>query len=136
MLCQHCNRNEASLHFELRNGYQKGEMHLCPVCAETLGRQYMAYMQSQAPYFGGWQMLGGQSPGVPFPGGFSGAMPPQQRVPEQVDEEFSLRRRLTELRTKLQRAVDEEDYEAAAKLRDEINTVKSERDPLHTNWKE
>lgn len=119
MLCQHCNTNEAAVHFTVYNGYQRGEVHLCPQCAQQLERQYRQALDGLSGV-GIWQL----QEGLPWQGG---AYEPNRADTERsIAEEvgFQHRRQLTELRYRLQQAVDDEDYEAAAKLRDEIKTVK------------
>lgn len=118
MLCQHCNKNEAEYHFSITNGFQAGEVHLCKECAELLGNQYMEYYRKMAPF--GWQMTNQGAFSEKPTLGFSGTQPDIT----QLDEDFAYRRKLSELRSRLQYAVDKEDYETAAKLRDEIQGEK------------
>lgn len=48
------------------------------------------------------------------------------RVPEGADDDIKTRRRLENLENRLKTAVDTQEYEEAAKLRDEINELKGE----------
>lgn len=116
MLCQHCNTNEADYHFVVQENLKLHEVHLCADCASRLYQQYQSYLS-------GWQMTAQPSwTATAFQWPRQGE---ERRMPDSIDEDFSHRRLLTELRTKLQKAVDEEDYETAAKLRDEINKEKN-----------
>lgn len=79
-------------------------MHLCPQCAGRLSKEY------QELFLRPWQMLEG---GAPFP---------LTTTPQKPDEdaEFRHRRKLGELKARLEHAVAGEDYETAAKLKNEI----------------
>lgn len=112
MLCQHCNHNDAFYHFTLSDGQQTGDVHLCADCAAKLARQYQGWMSRMG-------QGGGQGWSVPFPdaGGFALSA---ERFPVEAEEGFRARRRIGQLRAQLKRAVETEDYETAARLRDEI----------------
>jgi len=48
------------------------------------------------------------------------------KVPKQQSEEFSIHRKIKTLKAKMQRAIEEENFEEAAKLRDEIKDLEKD----------
>lgn len=118
MLCQHCNHNQAEYHFVVNYGGQVGDVHLCPECAQTLARQYQSWVNE--PAYGGMQAF--FAPGYQTAGGSFGyqGVSAADRFPAEADEAFKQRRLLGELRARLKQAVTAEEYEEAARLRDEI----------------
>lgn len=128
MLCQHCNHNEADYHFVVSYGGQSGDVHLCAGCAHKLAHQYQNFFASQMPYLG-WAMQSGQAWDTPARFAYPDREPEvAERFPKEADSVLQRRRWLGELRYKLSQAVKAEDYEAAAKLRDEI--ASAERAPV------
>ena len=129
MLCQHCNQNEATIRFQYNVNGQGGEIHLCAECAEKLQSQAGAFPQLSAGIspllnmglmnMGGMMDWSGLANMMRQPGTVTTQAPPE------VDDSFKHRRRINELRTQLSGAVEREDYEEAARLRDEIK--KTER---------
>ena len=145
MRCEHCGRNEATFHYQSTvNGYTE-EAHLCPSCASALGyRERLGGGMTEAfsdtfesvfsllpSMFGG---LGGFFGGprltpvarralevAPAPDG------PCYEAESLLDEAegLSLRRERERnaLRFQLKGAVDAEDYEQAARLRDELKRL-------------
>lgn len=51
MLCQHCNKNEATTHIKKNINGQKEEMHLCSDCARELGVMDEFKMPSMEDFF-------------------------------------------------------------------------------------
>ncbi|MGN0533123.1 MAG: UvrB/UvrC motif-containing protein [Eubacterium sp.] len=52
MLCQHCNKNEATTHIKKNINGQREEMHLCSECARELGVMDEFKMPSMSEFFG------------------------------------------------------------------------------------
>lgn len=52
MLCQHCNKNEATTHIKKSINGQREEMHLCSECAAELGVMDEFRMPSMNEFFG------------------------------------------------------------------------------------
>lgn len=52
MLCQHCNKNEATTHIKRNINGQREEMHLCSECAAELGVMDEFKMPSMNEFFG------------------------------------------------------------------------------------
>ena len=124
MLCQHCNKNQAAYHFMISDGNQQENVHLCADCAQELGRQYMQQINAWSQALGGWRMQSA-------PGYLSSPFSPSKSQTEVADQTFSRRRKLSQLRHQLQQAVEAEDYEAAARLRDEIKAEKRATEALN-----
>ena len=130
MKCEHCGKNEATFYYKSNvNGVVK-EVHLCENCAAELG--YTEHLRSAfrpmhlfdhpfEPFFGtlGTHLL------TEFPS------PVEEKVPEQpkplVDEieqnKLREQRQRNALQTQLKAAIEAEDYETAAKLRDELKRL-------------
>ena len=130
MKCEHCGKNEATFYYKSNvNGVVK-EVHLCADCAAELGytshlrdafRPMRLFSDPFEPLFGalGTHLL------TEFPS------PVEEKVPEQpqplVDgiEQAKLReqRQRNALQAQLKAAVATEDYETAARLRDELKKL-------------
>ncbi|MGN0522517.1 MAG: UvrB/UvrC motif-containing protein [Eubacterium sp.] len=52
MLCQHCNKNEATTHIKKNINGQREELHLCSDCAAELGVMDEFKMPSMSEFFG------------------------------------------------------------------------------------
>lgn len=113
-----------------QNG-RSSEAHLCADCAGQYARNNETFFSGMIPLFG-------MAPS--FGDGLFSAMPvgmPVRSMPESgpsvepaaspVDPEFQQRRELELLRGRLQEAVAAEDYETAAKLRDEIRKTEADK---------
>lgn len=130
MLCSHCNHNEAEYRFFLSYMGRIVEINLCPDCLEELKKQFLSFQKAFAGN-SAWQaawpgfLMGTQ--GINKPGGGSDMADPKEREVFPLDAgcEIRDRRRLNELRARLSRAIELEEYETAAQLRDEI--VKMEK---------
>lgn len=106
MLCQHCNKNHATHHFIVSRNGQSSEIHLCTKCAKHLGKEYQGLLLHP------WQLMGGWMP--PF------VQTNYPNIQQDSESEFRRRRKLGEMQARLETAIEEENYELAAKLRDEI----------------
>lgn len=138
MKCQNCNHNEANFHYSSNINGTITETHLCGECARQTGYdQVLGDLDIWSPfsvmgpfsrsffgpvYSGGWM-----SPAVslmpPQTASVPGALEPGRAAdgtPLDAGEELKARRHLNELRARLKNAVDAEQYEKAAELRDEI----------------
>lgn len=111
MLCQHCHEHPATVHYSIYDNGRQTEAYLCRDCAQQLSQQYTAEL---ARWWSGlYHSLGENQTAIPIANG-------QNHAKTKADETFCQRRRLGELRWKLDEAVANEDYETAAKLRDTI----------------
>ena len=130
MKCEHCGKNEATFYYKSNiNGVVK-EVHLCADCAAELGytqqlrgafRPMHLFSDPFEPLFGalGSHLL------TEFPS------PVEEKIPEQpkplVDEieqsKLRTQRERNALQAQLQSAIEAEDYETAAKLRDELKKL-------------
>ena len=141
MKCQNCGRNEATYYYKSSINGRLTETHLCADCARKLG--YVQRMQPDS-FFGDdffshpfrlfEPLLGGFGnrllPPPPAPAAAPRPAPPAPAdAPEdaQVDkaeqERFSLQRQRNALQTQLRHAVEAEDFESAAKLRDQLKAL-------------
>ena len=124
MLCQYCNCNKADYRFFVNFNGQVSDVHLCAECTGRLSAQFQEFYNHMKPFMGGWRperqeeaTSFGEFGVVP---GETGKRPRHNPFPTVADEDFSQRRKLGELRAQLQKAIQAEEYETAAKLRDEI----------------
>ena len=145
MKCQNCGKNEATFYYKSNINGRVMESHLCPQCARQLGlvqdmrRPMMSSFWDDDDFFTRpFRML------EPLLGGFGS--PLLTEFPEPVDvtrqaqqavaeapedalvdkaeqERFSLQRQRNALQTQLCHAVEAEDFESAAKLRDQLKAL-------------
>lgn len=115
MKCYHCGINEADHRFLVNMMGHNAEVHLCGECLEGF-RQYAAHMMQSAkeaaPDF--------MPPGLRINPALQFRELGSDNFPTDAGEEIRRRRAVSELRAKLRQAVESEDYEQAARLRDEI----------------
>lgn len=127
MLCQYCNQNEADYRFFINYDGQVSDVHLCSECTERLNTKFYEFYDHIKPFMGGWRPEGeSEYPLFEELGCVSqesAARPGRNPFPTEVDEGFRQRRRLAEMRVQLQKAVQAEEYETAARLRDEIQST-------------
>lgn len=143
MRCEHCGRNEATFHYQSTvNGYTE-EAHLCVECATALGyRERLGGGMNEAfsdPFESVFALLPSMF------GGFFGDGPrltPAARrtlhltsapdepyyeaeslLGEAEGEALRRERERNSLQARLKGAVDAEDYEQAARLRDELKRL-------------
>lgn len=129
-----------------QNG-KSSEAHFCADCAGQYAGQYQQMLGDMFPFaqsgpFGSFTPFGGMA-GLPVGSLFAGMQPvfgwvqPVQSAPAigtpqpaqesvQGDPEFQKRRELGLLREKMRNAAAAEDFEQAAKLRDEIKKLEQD----------
>lgn len=126
MKCEHCGRNDATFYYRSNVNGQISEVHLCESCAETLG--YRTRIS------GGWDDLLFMLPRAVGAEGFFAMSPftqtrqqlrvlPEEKKPllsYEEQRELRLQREKNALQVALDEAIEKEDYEQAAKLRDEL----------------
>jgi len=143
MKCQHCLVNEANFHYRSNINGEVKEQHLCAGCAQSGEDSLFAGAMAgqiealgglfQSPLLGGSLLGGGlfgirpafaprhQGPEVTGAHILAAAPGPEEAlVPTEADDQLKQRRHLNSLRQEMQRAVEEENFERAAQLRDEI----------------
>lgn len=171
MLCQKCNKNEATVHFRQNINGEVSEIHLCQQCAAQLGYDsvFNELEQEFSPFgalnMGFQKFLGSlfsqEMPSLNVPAArkcsycgmtledFSQSamlgcphcyheflrdlMPYIQRIhgrtrhvgkiPTTAGKQLKLQRELTQLRKQLNDAVNAQEYEKAAELRDKIREI-------------
>ena len=141
MKCQNCGKNEATFYYKSNINGRVMESHLCPECARQLGlvqdmrRPMMSSFWDDDDFF---RML------EPLLGGFGSRL--LTEFPEPVDvtqqarraaeeprednlvqgderEKLSRQRQRNALETQLRHAVETENFEEAAKLRDQLRSL-------------
>ena len=143
MKCDRCGKNDATFYYKSNINGRVTETHLCSDCARAMG--YTGSVQSR---MGSWfnddwfdrpfRML------EPFFGGFGSRMltefpqpvdvleqaqsaepgrTEEQLLPKEEAASLALERKRNALRTQLHNAVEEERYEDAARLRDELKSL-------------
>ena len=145
MKCQNCGKNEATFYYKSNINGRVMESHLCPECARQLGlvqdmrRPMMSSFWDDDDFFTRpFRML------EPLLGGFGSRL--LTEFPEPVDvtqqarraaeeprednlvqgderEKLSRRRQRNALETQLRHAVETENFEEAAKLRDQLRSL-------------
>ena len=130
MKCEHCGKNEATFYYKSNiNGVVK-EVHLCADCAAELGYAERLHSSFQPmrlfsdpfePLFGalGAHLL------TEFPSPVEEKAPAQPKPLVDEIEQSKLRqqRQRNALQAQLKSAIDAEDYETAARLRDELKRL-------------
>ena len=132
MKCEHCGKNDATFYYKSNiNGVVK-EVHLCQDCAVELG-----YTQHIRSSFRPMRFFSADDFFTPLFGDFGSHLltefpaPVEEKVPDQpkplVDEieqnKLREQRQRNALQTQLKNAVAAEDYETAARLRDELKNL-------------
>lgn len=145
MKCQNCGKNEATFYYRSSINGRVMESHLCPECARQLGlvqdmrRPMMSSLWDDDDFFTRpFRML------EPLLGGFGSRL--LTEFPEPVDvtqearrtaaepqddslvqgderEQLSRRRQRNALETQLRHAVETENFEEAARLRDQLRSL-------------
>lgn len=113
MKCQHCHQNEAEHTFILNFQGNTQEMHLCSECMHQVHEYYLSALNSMPGLFEGVS---------DFPPRFLPTFSHQPQTPFPLDAggEIRRKRRLNELHSQLEQAIEKEHYEEAARLRDTI----------------
>jgi protein-arginine kinase activator protein McsA len=129
MRCSHCNKNEAESIVYLDYMGQKSELYLCGECMESM-RQYVngLYRQFRGDGSQNAEPQPEAEASAPFESPSESEPVPEPRAeggafPDDAGDAIRDRRQLAELRAKLRAAIQKEDYEQAAALRDEIAEV-------------
>lgn len=102
MKCDYCNHNEAEHTFRALIMGEEREIHLCGECMHKFRQHYESVARQQA-------MAGG-----------AGRDTKRNPFPPDAGEDVRSRRLLGGLKARLQEAIEQEQYEEAARLRDEI----------------
>lgn len=133
MKCEHCGINDATFFCKTNINGRVSQVHLCPHCAEELGysRSFeQALRRGQRRMFDPFSLLGDfgmlpKSALTEFPAPTEEAAPaPQTELVDPIDAaKLQAERRRNALQAQLRAAIDEERYEDAAKLRDELKTL-------------
>ena len=138
MKCQHCGKNEATFYFKSNvNGAVK-EVHLCQECAKELG--YADHIRggfrpmnlfSTEDFFGRAfdpfaPLLGGLGTRLltEFPSPVEEERPVETGLVDGAEQEkLQRQRQINALEAQLKSAIEAEDYEAAAALRDQLKNL-------------
>lgn len=153
MKCDNCGKNEVTFVYQSNVNGNVTERHLCTDCAEKLGYSQKLAAHSQrmmrgflggglfedffSPYPSllsrGMQML--EDPFDDFFADMPALGTPAQQQPQQQTKdtlleqeeqsELSKTRQLNALRLEMQRAIQEENFERAAELRDQIHNLEA-----------
>jgi protein-arginine kinase activator protein McsA len=114
MKCQYCNENEAKLSFLVNWMGIEQQVHICEECAQKW-RQYVHVMQEQYVRSNSSKEREIEVSRIPKQRDLGNS--PFLRV---VSNEVKKSRQINSLKYQLQKAIDEECYEEAARLRDRI----------------
>lgn len=154
MKCENCGKNEVTFVYQSNINGNFTEKHLCSECAEKLGYSQQVIRRTQRLLPGFFnddpfeELLPvnsiiatfrrmSQMMENPFDDLFAG-MPalgapevPQEQKPDHLlnqddQNEFAKARQLNALRVELQQAIQQENYERAAELRDQIRALEDE----------
>lgn len=145
MKCEHCGKNEVTFLYRSSVNGRVTEKHLCAGCAEKLGyTQKLAahsqrMMRSFEDFFTPFPSLLGRGMRMledPFDDFFADmpalGAPAEPEAPQksqdtllngEEQDRISKTRRLNALRLEMQKAVQEENFERAAELRDQIRSM-------------
>ena len=153
MKCENCGKNEVTFVYQSNVNGRVTEKHLCADCAEKLGYTQRLAAHSQRMmqnFFGGGlfddfftpfpSLLGGLNrmlespfddffadmPALGAPAGKEQEAPQKSQdtlLKQEEQEEISKARQINALRMEMQRAVQEENFERAAELRDQIRSM-------------
>ena len=137
MKCEHCGVNNATFFCKTNINGRVSQVHLCPDCAEKLGYTHsfeQALRRGQRRLFDPFSLLGdfGMLPKsvlteFPAPTEDETTPPtpaPQSELVDAIDAaKLQSERKRNALQAQLRAAIEEERYEDAAKLRDELKTL-------------
>lgn len=120
MMCQHCHKNEATNHFVVNFMGVEHEVRLCDACTGQLQRWAGNIQRHMAE--------AGESSAAPWWQTATQAAEARQEppFPQNAGEWAHSRRRLNQLRVRLEKAVEMEQFELAARLRDELEELEKE----------
>ena len=141
MKCERCGRNEATFYYQSNINGKVTQVHLCPACAEELGyadRLYQTLRPSRRSFFDPFSlledfgMLSNRMTEFPAPleeaARTAAGIEEEPTVPAGLvgrDEQARLQkeRQRNALENQLKAAIDSENYEEAARLRDELKKL-------------
>lgn len=109
MLCNYCHKREATNSITVNFMGANHEVNLCEDCA----RKFLKYAYAEQPS-GMWWLNRDEEKGI------------RDTVIPVADEDIAKQRHLKQLERRLEHAVAKEQYETAARLRDEIKSLKKE----------
>ena len=142
MKCQHCGKNEATIYYKSTVNGRTTEAHVCPACAGELGYDRALHdleRRSRRMFRDPFSLLSD-----PFFDGFASHLLTEFPAPGNTLEEakaeqkeegvlseaesrsFDLQRRRNALQHQLHDAIAAENYEEAARLRNEIRALPNE----------
>lgn len=135
MICERCGRNEATFYYRENVNGRERELHLCADCAreegvggENIFQGFFRAMPSMwEPFF---SPLREERMAYSLPVTQRSRISPAQSEAEEKisgaeDEALRLRREQSILHEQLRDAVEREDYETAARLRDELKRLEN-----------
>lgn len=129
MKCQHCGKNEATFYYRSTVNGHTTQCRLCQRCAEELG--YAQVLRRPRVFddpfftrpFSLWESFGGRML-TEFPSPAAEEEPkPAELLQEKEKNVFADRVKRNALQYRLQEAIDREDYEEAARVRDELRAM-------------
>lgn len=129
MLCQFCGKHHATNKFLVNFMGHNSEVFICDECLENF-KQYTGVPQGQEMNMPGVRPVPSGMPAWPigFTNGTAGSERKEGSGSFDVTgvSEIRTKRRLNQLHKQLKDAVNTENYEEAAILRDQINDIKNE----------
>ncbi len=146
MKCENCGKREANVYYSYTINGKHTEKHLCDECAAKLGINVDLFDSGEDMFGGLFESFFGRRALSPFGGfGWSGFGMPTMLMPRieisldgargaveekaekkaesEADPELSKRRELNMLREQMKKAVEAEEFEKAAELRDKIKEL-------------
>lgn len=134
MKCEHCGIHDATFFCKTNVNGRVSQVHLCPDCAEKLGYTHSfeeALRRGQRRLFDPFSLLGdfGMMPKsvlteFPAPTEEETAPAPQTELVDNIEAaKLQAECKRNVLQAQLRAAIDEERYEDAAKLRDELKAL-------------
>ena len=133
MKCEHCGKNDATFYYKSNINGKISEVHLCPDCAEKLGyteklhRSFHPMGLFSDPFAAFEPLFGALGSRLltefPAPVEEKSSVEVQPLVAESELQNLRQQRQRNALQAQLKSAVEAEDYETAAKLRDELKRL-------------
>ena len=141
MKCERCGRKEATFYYQSNINGRVTQVHLCPDCAAELGyadRLYQSFRPSRRSFFDPFSLLEDfgmlSNRMTEFPAPLEEAARAAAGIEEAPDAPAGLvgrdeqvrlqkERQRNSLQAQLQAAIDSENYEEAARLRDELKKL-------------
>lgn len=141
MKCERCGRNEATFYYQSNINGRVTQVHLCPDCAAELGytsRLEQSFRPFRRSFFDPFSLLEDfgmlSNRMTEFPAPLEEAARAAAGIPEDTDTPAGLvgrdeavrlqkERERNALEAQLKNAVDSENYEEAARLRDELKKL-------------